>query len=796
MTTNDRQTKDDEMGQEERKKWSRKSKLSSQELDEAIYKFRSLYNKELGRIRKDRPFFSDWTEDNISVPRYAWQWNFTKDEYEKIKKHICDYKDHLREIATTNTVCCKLIQLYVSEWYKREFNGNTKTGNALTSIEAGITPKDICKVLGIDESNVYTSQSPGVKPTAEWLKTIYVDGGLPLNYLQNKDKKSSLKKSIVEIIDKGTSDLGTLCNDQVVNQSYNAHRENEPEASIYDFVETVILGDDFIIEGFEQFEDIIREVKKNLKPKFYFECVMSQVDDVWYRTFNLRLKKGSSLETTNYFDYSRVKDWMSDTDIKIREASWCDILIYTRQHPDTPIRSLKAINNFAGKFFIPNNNSQTSICITGDDTIGCLKILFEGMTKPIDLKTSEYDVAEFSRVQLDEVQPGYWVPHKDKCGLKSAVFYYDTDEYSYEIDENCFYHDTEIKINTYGSDPIKMHKIDVFGLLKFKDGKEYHSAVCFDIKPSDKICRLISFKGGNKVTVIDQYGNESESILLVIDNSKPKDCYSIYSFGEKEEKWELKGFFLQNTHPYRTNLVISGEDKEYDLGPAVIIPKTDTSPIIVKGTHDIRINCTCNGKPEVLSITNSEKDYFDYSLLLSDGSKVHLSLIPPYQSYDIIRRSPEKKLLNTFNIIDNATDKDYLEVIREESQNLSFCFNMPSKESAKSFYIRKRNRKKDIEWMPFTRRTFFPRDNIKKSGAIEDARFLVDPELEILNNGQWQSLTCENCGATFFRFTEDAKNCLIKHSNNKLRQKPEVDHLQVFTEIHIKGKDITLTMLK
>lgn len=793
--TAEQQKKIDDQYKEERKKRGRKKKISADMLDEAVEEFRSLY-RDLGNARlsqNNQAFFSGWSENDISIPHYAWQWNFSQDEYKEIKELITDYSSHLGLIASKDTVCCKLIQLYVSEWYKREFNGNTGDGNALTSIEANITAKDICNGLGIDETNVYTSQNTGSKPTSEWIKTLYVDGGLPLNYLQNKG--SGLKESIVEIIDKGTSDLGTLCNDQVVNQSYIAHDNNDSEASIYDFVEAAILGDDFTIDGFEQFEDIIHEAKRKLRPKFYFECFMSQVDETWYRSFNLTLKKGSSLETTNYFDYSRVKDWLPGTAVNVREASWCDIMIYTKNHPEAPVQTYKAVNNFAGKFFIPDNNLRTTLSVTGDDVIDSIKIRFEGMPVPIDLKQSEYVVDEFSRVQLDEVQPGFWAPHKDRCGFKSAVFYCDTDEQSYEIDDECFYHDTEIDVY----DNLKMHKIDVLGVLRFTDGVEYHSAAHFDVKPNGSVCRLISFKEGNRVSVIDQYGNTSESILLVIDKNNPKDCYSLYFYGEERPDLELIGFDLEKSIPYQTNLVISGENMKYELGPAVIIPADPTqhkTPMNVAGKHNIRINCTSNGEHEIIEIENSEKDYFDYTLLLSDGCKVILSLLPPFYSYDIIQRSP-RKLLNSFEYMKEVgTDYRFMELIAKESQNLSFCFNKPSRSYAKSFYIRSRKRKKDIEWMPFRGHVFSLKANVTKTCDIEDVRFLVDPELEIVENNISHPLTCENYGSGFYRFTYETEKYLIRHApHGKIEQK-DGEHLQLFTNIHVSGRIITLTMLK
>lgn len=216
-------------------------------------------------------------------PQYTWQWNLTIQEYNGIKDVLANYASVLKEVIKQNKICCKLLQMYVSEWYKREYNGNDRQGNAFDSIKIDDLQEIVCRELGVDESVVYHDSSGRCR----WIDTIYVDGGLPLNYLLNS-KKSAFRKTIEDIIESNaecvdyTSDeLGDLCNNQVVNQSYKARILSpiEKEASIYDFIKEYVISGNLAIEGFEEFTKLIREKNDNaLKKKFEVRYFVFKTD--------------------------------------------------------------------------------------------------------------------------------------------------------------------------------------------------------------------------------------------------------------------------------------------------------------------------------------------------------------------------------------------------------------------------------------------------------------------------------------------------------------------------------------
>lgn len=230
------------------------------------------YYKELGETRKENincycyEIFQERDLIDRNTPQYTWQWNLTENEYKGIKELLKKHSGVLKKVINKNKICCKLLQMFISEWYKREYNGNDRQGNAFDSIEIDDIQELVCRKLGIDEKNVYRDSSK----RARWIDTIYVDGGLPLNYILNRDKTlfRTTIKGIIESNIEGTvycsDELDNLCNNQIVNQSYNARLllPNGKDASIYDFIQETIINENLKIDGFENFVEKIRDVKK------------------------------------------------------------------------------------------------------------------------------------------------------------------------------------------------------------------------------------------------------------------------------------------------------------------------------------------------------------------------------------------------------------------------------------------------------------------------------------------------------------------------------------------------------
>lgn len=235
--------------------------------------------KRLGKTRKDNSkcyrydIFSGRELTDLGMPQYAWQWDFTAEEYSEIKELLKHHSGSLKQIISKGKnvnneeiVCCKILQLYVSEWYKREFNGNDGQGNAFDAINLDIenSAKLLCITLGISGEKVYWSdldENGNDIGQREWLGTLYVDGGLPLNYFGNKNS-SNLRKAIENVIAKKDDEykekvqlFGESYGSRgPIYQSYGARllHPNDNDASIYDFIQEWIVNESLNIPEYEQ----------------------------------------------------------------------------------------------------------------------------------------------------------------------------------------------------------------------------------------------------------------------------------------------------------------------------------------------------------------------------------------------------------------------------------------------------------------------------------------------------------------------------------------------------------------
>lgn len=221
--------------------------------------------EELGQKRKDasdcyrHDIFEKWNlMDLDTYPQYAWQWNFSKGEYDGIKQLLINHASVLKNVIEQNTICCKLLQLYVSEWYKRDFNGNDRQGNAYSSLGIDDLSKEICEQLLGEEVYHDNADDTG---DGRYTDTIYVDGGLPLNYFGNKNS-SNLRKAIENVIAKKDDEykekvqlFGKSYGSRgPIYQSYGARllHPNDNDASIYDFIQDWIVNESLNIPEYEQ----------------------------------------------------------------------------------------------------------------------------------------------------------------------------------------------------------------------------------------------------------------------------------------------------------------------------------------------------------------------------------------------------------------------------------------------------------------------------------------------------------------------------------------------------------------
>lgn len=153
-------------------------------------------------------FAEKWGDDLKNFgKRYIWQWKIPASIYKELKEVLAKFvkefplkQDNIitsiRELGNNlHIVFSRLVAVYCAEWFKREFNGNDRGNNALEAIglkDQGISEEIFCRAYG--EENVYRAGN-----LREWLWSMYVQGGLPVNYIVQNNQNSQ-NNNMVDIL--------------------------------------------------------------------------------------------------------------------------------------------------------------------------------------------------------------------------------------------------------------------------------------------------------------------------------------------------------------------------------------------------------------------------------------------------------------------------------------------------------------------------------------------------------------------------------------------------------------------
>lgn len=140
--------------------------------------------------------------------RYIWQWKIPASIYEELKENLAkivkeflgthdNIKTTIKRLGNDQAIWLfsRLVAVYCAEWFKREFNGNDQGNNALEAIglnDQGIAKEIFCRAYG--EKNVCHAGQH-----REWLWSMYVQGGLPVNYIVQMNQNNQ-NNNMVDIL--------------------------------------------------------------------------------------------------------------------------------------------------------------------------------------------------------------------------------------------------------------------------------------------------------------------------------------------------------------------------------------------------------------------------------------------------------------------------------------------------------------------------------------------------------------------------------------------------------------------
>lgn len=154
-------------------------------------------------------FAEKWGDDLKNFgKRYIWQWKIPSSVYEILKKNLTwivsgifgtqgNIKATIKRLGNDQAIrlFSRLVAVYCAEWFKREFNGYDLENNALEDIGLigpGIAQEIFCRAYG--EENVCHAGKH-----REWLWSMYVQGGLPVNYIVQNNQNSQ-NNNMVDIL--------------------------------------------------------------------------------------------------------------------------------------------------------------------------------------------------------------------------------------------------------------------------------------------------------------------------------------------------------------------------------------------------------------------------------------------------------------------------------------------------------------------------------------------------------------------------------------------------------------------
>ena len=245
-------------------------------------------------------FAEKWGDDLKNFgKRYIWQWKIPASIYKELKENLAEFVKELslkqdniitsiRELGNDlHIVFSRLVAVYCAEWFKREFNGNDRGNNALEAIglkDQGISEEIFCRAYG--EENVYRAGN-----LREWLWSMYVQGGLPVNYIVHNNQNNQ-NNNMVDILaayfapEEQALDEDKFFHNQVMAQS-------ESIRSYIDCLRTLhqdgnvgwpIAEEDLSREPFVTFRNFVLEGKRKAdqrrrQSKFYLEWLAWKSND-------------------------------------------------------------------------------------------------------------------------------------------------------------------------------------------------------------------------------------------------------------------------------------------------------------------------------------------------------------------------------------------------------------------------------------------------------------------------------------------------------------------------------------
>ena len=266
-------------------------------------------------------FTEKWGDDLKNFgKRYIWQWKIPSSVYEILKKNLAkivneffgtqgNIKTTIKRLGNDQAIrlFSRLVAVYCAEWFKREFNGYDLENNALEDIGLigpGIAQEIFCRAYG--EENVCHAGNH-----REWLWSMYVQGGLPVNYIVQKNRNNNMVDTLAAYFAPGEQTSEELSGEDDVFRN-QVMAQSDSIRSYVDCLSALrqdgdigwpIAEEDLLQEPFVSFRKFVLEGRRKAdqrrrQGKFYLEWLAWKSDDDDQLAMALLLCLHSNSQTT------------------------------------------------------------------------------------------------------------------------------------------------------------------------------------------------------------------------------------------------------------------------------------------------------------------------------------------------------------------------------------------------------------------------------------------------------------------------------------------------------------------
>ena len=265
-----------------------------------LYKDRNIIN-EANYTRSDKELQDFWNElfkEGDPIPPF-WRHKMNKKSYDRLNILLkeCIKENKLKAIKNHSLKLAFLI----SEWYKREYNGNDS---------------QILKDLNLrnsDSKSIWEMADIGEPLTADsntrWLSSLYVLGGLPLEFCKTDYKTIVQKLHELKSLGATLWESEDLTLNSIVNESLS-----NPKGSLHLFANEILLGnypfsvDDVSLPSVIEFKGSIDGGDDSLNNAFeVVRTYYKSKDGGLYREYHVKL---CNLLRKRYISYEQLKEYI------------------------------------------------------------------------------------------------------------------------------------------------------------------------------------------------------------------------------------------------------------------------------------------------------------------------------------------------------------------------------------------------------------------------------------------------------------------------------------------------------